>query len=158
EHPPERMPLHSIPSLDESGDGASKDADVVMRAVPQHAAMQDREEQLDLVHPLRRDRCVVEVEPAAVSAIEASPPLHGAVKMDVQVVPDNVNLMTWAALRHPFHEFNEIRRSPLKRELEATPRCRYGSRNGWRRPSACMPVFSSTQCTTLSLSGLSRAR
>src|SRR5262245_32570024 len=94
EHPAEWLLLHAIPSLDEPANCERQCLDIIVRGVPQHSAMEDGEEQLDLVHPGRVDRRVVEMEPTPVAPIESSPALHGTVKMDVQVVPDHMNLLT----------------------------------------------------------------
>lgn len=92
EGPPKRVGVDAIPSPDEAEDGALEVGVSGERAVAQHAALQNREPDFDLVDPRSVKRREHEVEAPAVPKIESRPALRLPLLVDVEVVPDNVDL------------------------------------------------------------------
>jgi hypothetical protein len=61
-------------------------------SVLQDSALQQGEPDLDLVDPRRVNRRVDEVKAVAVAFVEPGPPLVLAVVVDIEVIPDDIDL------------------------------------------------------------------
>ena len=105
EGPPEWMGFHGIPVVDEAehaiGEVISRGED----PIPEHAPMEDPKPDLDLVDPRGMNRSMDEVEAASVPFVELFPPLT---MVDVEVVPDNVDLPMGIAACDGVHERQQI--------------------------------------------------
>ena len=81
--------LEEVPVPDESLHGLLGAAQGVERAVANDPALEDREPELDLIHPGGMLRRVDELEAVPMTAIELRPPMVLAFMVDVEVVPDD---------------------------------------------------------------------
>src|ERR1700674_1044990 len=95
---PAKRSSGEVPEADEAKDRAAQLANAIEAAVLEHAALEDREPDLDLVDPGRVNRRVHEMKAAAVPAVEARPAAVAAVVVDVEIVPDDVDLLARVAL------------------------------------------------------------
>ena len=81
-----------IPVGDEPHHLGRKVLDRVEAGVAEHPSLDSGEEQLDLIDPRGVQRRVVEVEPAAVLLVELRPALRRPLVVNVEVVPDDVDI------------------------------------------------------------------
>ena len=95
--------------------------EAVVDAVAEQPSLQDAEEKFDLVDPRRVDGRVMEVEPPAVALVEACPTLAGAIVVDVQVVPDDVDLLAGQQFGQRLHELDEVLRRAIGAYLPVDP-------------------------------------
>jgi hypothetical protein len=76
--------------------------------VAKHTLLDAREEQLDLVEPGGVQGRVVEVETRAVARVEAGPAFVRTIVVNVEIVPDDVDLALRVLLRDPLHEPKKV--------------------------------------------------
>ena len=177
----ERMTVSLVPAVDEGEKAVSEIFFGGEVAMAKAAAADDREEDLNLVHPRCVQRCVEELELAAVPFVERGPTALGPVVVDVQIVPDHDDpLGITVMLRDPFHEGHEVvcatglatvgedlsvpdveggeqRLRAMADVFELEPSRPAGNRPLQRRLAlgGRIPVFSSTHRTTVSAGGFS---
>ena len=97
-----------IPKANESAQSDFQLTGGVEHAVSEHAFLNDAEEDFDLVDPRGVNRSVEEAEPIPVTPIETLPSLVFAIEMDVEIVPDDVDLLFWIAARYGLHEIQDV--------------------------------------------------
>jgi hypothetical protein len=85
-------------------------ADRVEAGMPQDPPLHADEEQFDLVHPGCVKGRVVDVEPAAMSLVELDPTFAGAIQMNIQVVPNDMDILCGVLLGQLLHKANEVGR------------------------------------------------
>jgi len=84
------MRLAGVPVGDEAANGEDQRLRRLERGVPEDAAREDAEPDLDLVDPRRMQRSVDEAEAPTVPPVERFPP---RARVDVEVVPGRVRIV-----------------------------------------------------------------
>jgi len=97
-----------VPMANESTHSGFQLAGRVEHSVSEHAFLNDAEEDLDLVDPRSVNRSVEEAKSITVTPIETLPSLGFAIKMDVEIVPDDVDLLPWVLARYGIHEIQDV--------------------------------------------------
>ena len=109
ERPPERARV-TVPRRDEGADCRRELTPPGEGGVPQGCTREEAEPNLDLVHPGCVERRVNEAKASAVAFVERLP---ARAVMDVEVVPDHVDIAARVLLRDLLHERHEpCRRTP----------------------------------------------
>lgn len=97
-----------VPLANESAQSDFQLTGGVEHAVSEHAFLNDAEEDLDLVDPRGVNRSVEEAEPITVTPIETLPSLVFTIKMDVEIVPDDVDPLFGVPARYGLHEIHDV--------------------------------------------------
>src|SRR5882757_10112491 len=115
--PAKRVGLALVPVADESLDLVLLMVGRAEVPVADDPAVQDREPDLDLVHPRGVLGCVDEVKAAAVAGVESHPAVVPAVVVDVEIVPDHVDLLRRISPCQRFHEVDQRGSRPARQHL-----------------------------------------
>ena len=97
-----------VPMANESAQSTFQLTGGVEHAVSEHAFLNNAEEYLDLVDPGRVNRSVEEAKPITVTPIELVPSLVFAITMNVEIVPDDIDLLSWVPARYGLHEIQDV--------------------------------------------------
>lgn len=114
------MGFKGIPVVEEPEESRFELFQAAEAGVPEDAALEDAEPDLDLIDPGSMDRRVDEVKPRPVSSVENLPPIA---MMNVEVVPNHVHSTGRIALGQGIHERQEIGFSPLSTAMTKDSPC-----------------------------------
>src|SRR5882724_6667758 len=136
ERPAKRVRLGAVPVRDEPEHAPPQLGLRRERAVLEDTLREDAEPDLDLVHPGGVQRGMDEVESTPMSLVEDAP---AVAVMRVEVVPHDVDLAGWVALRERLHERDQAVRGATTTLTEHLTRA--GVERGNQRHGAAAAVL-----------------
>ena len=140
------MGFVAVPMANEATQSDFQLTSRVEHTVSEHAFLNDAEEDLDLVDPRGVNRSVEEAEAIAVMPIETLPSLVFAFQMNVEIIPDDVELLSRIPACHGLHEIHDIDVLPAFAHFSVDV-ARVGIERGKKRPRSMSDILAVVSAT-----------